>query len=348
MKFRLGTISTALSLCAISWPGTSLGACTAIGSLKQICGLQSPEDMELLPDGKHILISEMVGNKNQPGKFAVLDVVSGELVNVALQRPVHADWGDIGCKQRSREQLSPHGIHLSRLSDGRLLLLAINHGDTESVHAYDVIDEGGKVRLAWRGCVNTTYNFNDLAATPDGFIASYQFDKRLKSNPDVEKILFGGRNTGFAVRWSRASGFRKIPGTSAPFPNGMTVSSDGTTAWMAATAAREVRKIDLTHNRQVESAKLPLAPDNLSWTADGQLLVTGAEDIHRLVKCVRTTPSCRVPFAVARIDPDTLKSQVIFRHDGSLLLGASVAIVAQGNIYIGSFAGEHILRAPAP
>lgn len=348
MKFRPGTISAAICVCVASWPATSLGACTTIGSLKQICGLQSPEDMELLPDGRHILISEMAGDRNQPGKFAVLDVVSGELADVALQRAVHADWGDSGCKQRSPEQVSPHGIHLSRLSDGRLLLLAINHGDIESVHAYDVIDQSGKVRLAWRGCVDTTYNFNDLAATPDGFIASYQFDKRLQSKPNAEEILFGGGNTGFAVRWSRAFGFRKIPGTDAPFPNGMTVSSDGKTAWMAATAAREVRKIDLTHNLQVDSAKLPLAPDNLSWTADGQLLVTGVEDIHRLLKCVHTTSACLAPFAVARINPDTLKSRVIFRHDGSLLLGASVAIVAQGNIYIGSFAGDHILRAPSP
>jgi hypothetical protein len=265
-----------------------------------------------------------------------------------VARAAQIDWGDPSCKQRPAAQISPHGIHLSRLPDGRLLLLAINHGATESVHAYDLIEQGGRVRLAWRGCVDTLYNFNDLAATPDGFIGSHQFDKSIGEGPDAEKILFSGGNTGFAVRWSRAAGFRKIPGTEAPFPNGMTVSADGKIAWMAATAGRQIRKIDLMRNVQVASAELPVAPDNLSWTAERQLLVTGAEDVHQLVKCAGMTPPCQVPFAVARVDPYTLESQVIFRHDGALLLGASVAIIAGDNIYLGSFAGDHILKAPAP
>ena len=320
----------------------------ASADLQPIGGLQAPEDMELLPDGRHILVSEMTDEKNQPGGFAMLDASSGAIAVITPETGGQPLWGDPRCRQRPASQLSPHGIHLSRLPDGALLLLAINHGDIESVHAYTLTEQQGRARLLWRGCVETQYNFNDVAATPDGFIGSHQFDKAKGEGPDAENFLSGGANTGSAVRWTKADGFRKIPGTAAAFPNGITVSSDGKTAWMAATAGRQLRKINLLRNTQVASAELPLAPDNLSWTADGQLLVTGSDDVHLLDKCAALTPPCTVPFSVAQIDPDSLQSRVIFRHDGTQLLGASVALIAGANIYIGSFTGNHVLKAPAP
>jgi sugar lactone lactonase YvrE len=315
--------------------------------LVQIRGVQAPEDLELLPSGRRILISETaVGNR--PGRFAYLDLATNRVTEIVRERSAFLDWGDPACRQRPSEQLSPHGIHLSRRPDGRLLLLAINHGEQESVHAYEVADTDGGVRLLWRGCVDTTFNFNDLTATPDGFIATHQFDKGLGTGPRSEKYLFGGGNTGFAVRWSQASGFMKIAGTEAAFPNGITVSADGRTAFMVATTGREVRKIDLARNVQVARAPLPVAADNLSWTPAGRLLVTGALNLHRLVDCSDHGHSCPVAFAVVRIDPETLESRIVFRNDGRLLLGASVALAAQGNLYIGSFAGDHILQAPIP
>ena len=315
--------------------------------LVQIRGVQAPEDMELLPGGRRILISETAVEK-RPGRFAYLDLATNTVTGIAPEKGALLDWGDPVCRQRSPEQLSPHGIHLSRRPDGRLLLLAINHGDQESVHAYDVMDSDSGVRLVWRGCVDTMFNFNDLAATPDGFIATHQFDKALAAGPGSEKYLFGGGNTGFAVRWSKASGFMKIAGTDGAFPNGINVSPGGHTAFMVTTTGREVREIDLSRNGQGASAPLAGAADNFSWTPGGQLLVTGALDVHRLVDCSDHGHSCPVAFAVARIDPVTLGSRIVYRNDGRLLLGASVALVAHGHLYIGSFSGDHILQTPVP
>lgn len=343
------TVAAVVALnCAGAVPATASGGGLTARSSTRIAGLQSPEDLELLPDGKRILISEMAGEKDQPGQFALLDVTNLQVTVLHPEAPTRSDWGDPGCKQRDAAQISPHGIHLSRTRGGGMLLLAINHGKMESVHAYALLQQGAKVRLMWRGCVETPYNFNDVAATPDGFIGAHQFDKPMGEGSDATKFLFGGSNTGVAVRWSRATGFRKIPGTEAAFPNGITVSKDGTTAWMAATAGRQVRKIDLVRNLQVAAADLPIAPDNLSWTADGQLLVTGPNDVLLLAKCAAMTPPCTVPFSVVRLDPDTLASHAIYQNDGAQLLGASVAIIAGSKMYLGSFAGDHILQVPAP
>lgn len=346
MNLPIPALLTAVSLLSLS--AAALAACDAAGDVRQICGVQSPEDLEVLPGGSQILISEMAGEKNLPGKFAVLDVATAVVTEIEPQPADDPDWGDPSCRQRAPAALSPHGIYSSRLADGRLQLLAINHGDAESVHAYVLTNAGGTWQLKWRGCVETAYNFNDLAATPDGFIGAHQYDKDRGEGPGAEKFLFSGRNTGFAVRWSQSLGFRRIPGTEAAFPNGMTVSPDGKTAWMVATAGRTVHKIDLVRNIQVSSADLPVAPDNLSWTADGQLLVTGAIDVQQLVRCANHGQSCPVAFAVARMEPYSLKSRVIFRNDGRLILGASVAVIAQKHIYIGSFTGDHLLQAPAP
>ena len=344
MTFSRWPVGAAIGLAS----GIAFGACTAVGAFMPICGLQSPEDLELLPDGRRVLISEMAGDHGKAGQFAVLDVGKRRVTDVIVEKATQNDWGDPHCTQRPASEISPHGFFLSRPQQVRLTLLAINHGDTESVHAYDLSTRDGVVHLAWRGCIDTSYNFNDLAATVDGFIGAHQYDKPMGEGPDAEKRLFGGANTGFAVRWSQSAGFKKIPGTDAAFPNGITVSADGKTAWMAATSGRQVRKIDLVNDVQVASAPLPLAPDNLSWTPDGQLLVTGADDVHRLARCASQVPPCKVPFAVARIDPNTLHSEVIFRHDGSMLMGASVAIITRGRMYIGSFAGDHILETTAP
>ena len=325
MKLRPMSLLLLASLGAIA--ASAGAACLANGEVRQICGVQSPEDMELLPGGSDILISEMAGEKNQPGKFAVMQLASEALTELKPEGAAANDWGDPACRQRTPDQISPHGFHLSRQSDGRWLLLAVNHGEQESVQAYDVARAGGQWRLQWRGCVDTRFNFNDLAATPDGFIGAHQYDKKMGEGADAEKFLFGGGMTGYAVRWSRAAGFRKIPGTEAAYPNGITVSADGKSAWLAATAGPRILKIDLLRNTRVASARLPLYPDNLSWTADGKLLVTGTLDVHRLVRCADHNRDCPVPFAVARIDPVTLKSSVIFRNDGQLLLGASVAII---------------------
>ena len=348
MNLRVAIRASAMlvAACLAGPSGAAREAWVTSGTLTQIRGLQSPEDLELLPDGRHLLISEMAGEHGEPGHFALLDLQGSRLSELVPQAGAASDWGDPACRMRPPAALSPHGIHLSRGADGRMMVLAVNHGDTESVQAYDLAERGGALQLTWRGCVDNPYNFNDVAATADGFIGTHQFDKAQGEGPEGERFLFSGAITGYAVRWSRSTGYRKIFGTEAALPNGITVSRDGRTAWMAVTAGRAVRKIDLDHDAQVAEAALPMAPDNLSWTADGRLLVTGADDVHRLATCATASPHCQAPFAVAEIDPATLNSRVIFRHDGSLLLGASVAIVAAHTLYLGSFAGDHLLRAP--
>lgn len=172
LKLRLMSLLLLTGLGAI--PTNASAACLGSGEVRQICGVQYAEDMELLPGGSEILISEMAGEKNQPGKFAVLQLANEALTELKPERATANDWGDPVCRQTKPDQLSPHGINLSRLSDGRLLLLAINHGDQESVHAYELTRAGGKLHMFWRGCVDTTFYFNDLAATTDGFIGAYQ------------------------------------------------------------------------------------------------------------------------------------------------------------------------------
>lgn len=312
-----------------------------------IFGVQSPEDLEVLPGGAAILISEMADDHGAPGAFAVLDVSRSRVSALQITDDGRRDWGDPRCEQRI-SHLSPHGIHLSRRADGQLLLLTINHAEQESVHAYAVQNAGGAYRLAWRGCVETAYNFNDIAATADGFIATHQYDKPMGEGAGAMERLFGGADTGYAVRWSLSRGFRRIEGSEAAFPNGITVSHDGKVAWMAVTAGRQIRRLDLAQDRQSAASPLPLAPDNLSWTMQGQLLVTGALDLARLVDCAARVPACSVPFAVAVIDPDTLVSRIVYRNDGRQLTGASVAVVSKKRMYIGSFLGNHLLEVAAP
>ena len=56
--------------------------CEAVGDKTPLCGWQRPEDMELLPDGKTLIVSQMeVGHGRIPGALALLDTHSGEKID---------------------------------------------------------------------------------------------------------------------------------------------------------------------------------------------------------------------------------------------------------------------------
>ena len=46
----------------------SLSACGVNGDVEIICGTRSPEDMELTPDGKFLIVAQFVNNRGAAGE----------------------------------------------------------------------------------------------------------------------------------------------------------------------------------------------------------------------------------------------------------------------------------------
>jgi hypothetical protein len=61
--------------------------------------------------------------------------------------------------------------------------------------------------------------------------------------------------------------------------------------------------------------------------------------------CQRAEPApCAFPFAVLAYDPVTLQTETLFEQQKGNIPGASVAVVKDGFIYLGSSFGDRITR----
>jgi hypothetical protein len=331
--------------------------CEDAGGLHPICGLQNPEDLAVLPGGRALLVSQFgTMDGSRAGNLAVLDLATERTVPVfppAFGGPIASDerWGDPACPPPSASAFSPHGIDLSRRSDGRLQLLVVNHGARESIEWFEVLPERGGARVAWRGCAiprEGSY-LNDVAALAEGGLLTTHMHRKAEGIRGLVAVLPAmllGRDSGYALSWSAGQGFRKVKGTDAPFPNGIEVSPDGQTVYLNAYFGNQVRKIDRRTGQLLATAEVT-RPDNVTWGDDGRLLVAShVAPIREMLACGSIDRgACPLRFQIVALDPETLASEVVLEHGGAPMGAATVAVSVGDALYLGSFAGDRVVRA---
>jgi hypothetical protein len=335
----------------------AITGCEPKDGLEPICGIGGSEDLEVLDD-HHLLISQSHvrvdanhGMQWQPGSLGLLDLRTRDLrvlyPGAARGNPA---WGDVACAGEIGAALSPHGIHLARRGDGKLALLVVNHGARNTVEMFELLDAAAMPRLAWRGCVRAPEHafLNDVAGLADGgFLVTMMMDERdpLLARKEAERDA----DTGYVLRWRMGAGFQRLPGTDAPLPNGIQLSRDGNTFFVSTSSAGgAVRKHDLASGKLLGTA-IVSHPDNLSWASDGRLLAAGLQANAITAPCFADFGApCGAAFNVFAIDPVGLHAELLLAHEGAPMGLATVAVQAGGNLYLGSAAGERILRAPLP
>ncbi len=329
--------------------------CDARGDLQPLCGWQSPEDMELLDDGRTVIVSEMEqGHGQVVGRLSLLHTEDGRR-EVMTHNRVESDeiWGDKQCTNPPGNYLAPHGIHLSRRSDGRQQLLVVNHGEREAIEFYEVVDTEGVYSLTWRGCAVAPAGtfMNDVVALPDGgFAATHMFDKpdaQVGTLSFTEAKALLGFNPGHLLRWSE-SGFTKVEGFSGDYPNGLQIGDDGNTLYINLWAGSKVVKFDLNQQQVLAEADL-LHPDNSQWNEQGKLLVASHDfSLGDLRLCLRDgSMACPGQFRVMELDPETMKTRELLLHHGAPMGAGTVVQEVGQQWYIGSFLGDRMLRMPA-
>lgn len=350
------------------WSGVVAAAeveCRPVGKLLPICGFKGSEDIETLPGGRALLVSQSRVDVSHPpamiwlpGSIAVLDTATRRhrtLYPAGGRQPGSNDWGDPACPGEIGSALAPHGLHLGHRADGRLQLLVVNHGGRESVEFFEVAGQGRNVRLTWRGCaVAPDFSFlNDVATLPDGgFLVTTMThndgpEAMFRDRPRAE----AGENTGHVWRWMPGAGFDKLPGSEAPMPNGLQVDGAGRTLYLnlGVTQGGGVRKIDIATGHLLGFAAVS-DPDNSSWAPDGRLLVAGLGHGADVAPCVKVgfQVPCGARSRVTAIDPDSMVSRLIFEHEG-MPMGLFTGVVeAGGHLYIGSTSVDRVLRVPVP
>jgi sugar lactone lactonase YvrE len=233
--------------------------------------------------------------------------------------------------------------------------VAIEHGEHDTVEVFQVAIAADGPRLTWIGCVDAPapYFLNDIAALPQGaFAATHMFDRAAAArDPKAQQArLLAGEPTGYAVRWSAAEGWAKVPNTDGSFPNGMDASADGRTLYYAETYGHRVSAIGLDGSGK-RSIAVAMQPDNVTVAADGAVIVAGGTGapITSTAGCAAFRPQgCGFPSALLRLDFAVGAATPLFSDDGTKMSGASVGVVAGGRLYVGTSFGDRITVIPVP
>ncbi|MEJ6001414.1 hypothetical protein [Paucibacter soli] len=346
-----------------------VGDCQPGGSaaMTVLCGFRNPEDIRRLPDQRTLLVSQVSGLlQPRPGQLRFFDTLK-QTVSTAFpagaQSPDAAGegrppepWGASNCPGMPGAEFSPLGISVQQRHDGRWQVAAVNHGGRMSVEMFELGTTGaGQHSLAWRGCVIAPagVSLNSVALLRSGgFVASHMFDPSaptlLGLNTSMLKSQLGIA-TGYAFEWlpTREQEFRVLAGSHGAFPNGIALSADERAVFLSLTADKQVIKLDRGSGARLAAVAVD-SPDNLSWDQQGWLLAAslmGNKLQH--FSCVRhPDEGCGLAFRILRIDPDALRAETVFEHEGAPMGAVTVAEQLGDSLYLGSFTGDRILKIP--
>lgn len=323
-----------------------------------ICGLQRPEDMEFTPDENYLIISQM-GDlmEGGPGNVAIMnrrDYSHAVAYPAAGADAPQDGWGDAACPGAPGARLSPHGIHLSRRGE-RWQLLVVNHGGRESMPGRDSMEffellpqQPAGWRLLWRGCVMGPEKafFNDVVALPGaGFAVSHMMDKDAGGLWLTLKV-FLGMDTGHVWKWTPAKGYSVIAGSEGGLVNGVQIDEDAEHLFINYYSENLVRKLRLADGEIIGEIHLA-HPDNSNWTRGDNLLLIASHDttMWRIFDCEGGADEpCLFPYQIAVVEPERMyRIGRLLRRKGPPMGGATVALLKDYDLYLGSFAGDRMV-----
>ena len=321
------------------------------------CNYQNPEDLAVLPDGRHILVSEFgaivpLSTTNVQGNLSLLDTTDGRKKNLEIEMSDNV-WGDPEC-QRDSMVLSPHGIDINERLDGSYQLAIVNHMPTETIELFELREINDAWSLTWRGCVNAPVHgyFNDVALSSNGsFYVSQMYDKNISLF--MLAVLDNTKeDTGYVYHWRRQNGFERLVNTDGAFPNGVELSDDENNLFINYAFGNKTSKYNLMSNSIEASFSMNGIPDNI--TVDGDYIWVGAQDhsgLDSLIYCgvfakdVFEDPminQCPLPFAAYQLRQSDLSLVNSYKYSNTVMGTATVALSLNGQLYIGTYHGDRI------
>jgi sugar lactone lactonase YvrE len=216
----------------------------------------------------------------------------------------------------------------------------VNHGKRESIEVFELDSRPRPPALTWVGCVVAPepIGLNEVVPLPDGGFIATDF---LARNIDAAARgrMMAGENNGALWQWHTGAGWKMIPGSEAAGANGLEISKDGKTLYVAAWGSQSMFRMSLGQTPvKRDSVPLGFRADNVRWAPDGSLFVTGQGGMGQ----VQTTN-------IVRIDPKTLKvSEVLVKPNTPEFGAGTVTLQIGKELWVGSYRGDRIAIFPAP
>ncbi|OZM71245.1 hypothetical protein CFN78_20815 [Amycolatopsis antarctica] len=315
-----------------------------------IDGPQRPEDLIAVPASTWV-VSSGVPHGTTTGRLQGVNSTDSAIVdlwpaNAGPARPDRETYPDCPGPPDA-QRFSPHGLDLVATGPGVARLLVVNHGGREAVEVFDVDTASSPPLVSWRGCavLPETVGGNGVAALPDGsgFVATNAYDS---TKPPDYKAIIEGRSSGDVRLWQRGTGWTTVPFSALPGPNGVAVSADSKTAYVADWPSRRIVAIPVAGGLPKTVASLKFLPDNLRTTVRGTILTTGqditAEDLGTCG--AGEGPDCPPGFSIVEINPGKGKTKVVYRSEDPEFGMATTAAPVGNEIWVGRVGKDRIAR----
>jgi hypothetical protein len=300
-----------------------------------VCGQQGPEDLVAL-GSEWVAASVIAGT----GGIALIHV--GD-------RMSHTAYPSASAVDRLDRQTYPacpgppnpddfltHGLYVEPGDGPSYKLFVVAHGAREAIEVFEVDTSTSRPVVTWIGCAVAPdpIGLNSVRGLPDGGFVTTNFLPRGES-PAATQRMRDGEPNGELWEWHTASGWTKVPGSEAAGANGIELSDDGKTLYMAAWGSQSFVRLSRGVTPPVrEEIPLGFRVDNVHWARDGQLMAVGQADGG---------------WKAVKIDPSTLAvREVLSRPDTPGFGAGTVALEVGRDLWVGSFRGNRIaiLREP--
>jgi hypothetical protein len=328
---KLVVVSMAVSL-SLGIGQRGAAGCDAVGEIRFICGVISPEDLAVLPGEEWVIASG-----DQEGGRIQLVNVEDKTATTLFPTPTPSERLDATTYPTCPGPIDPqegddfraHGLYLTAGSAGVHTLYVVHHGFRESIEVFEVDARSTRPTLTWVGCAVAPepVGMNSVVALPEGGFAA--------TSP----------RTGDVWEWHTGSGWTEIPGSDDTAPNGLEISPDGRWLYIAGFAEAKFTRLSRGQTPvQKDVVALGFRPDNFRMSADGSvILAAGPGNVQTPRVFSQETSN------VAKIDPQTLDVQPLFQHPFIDGFAASTTAVQIGDeMWLGTYRGERIAYFPMP
>lgn len=342
-----------ITMCCLGLVETSMAAegapatCAPDAALRFICGPKNVEDLVRIGDSRWLIGSGMdgalTGSGSAHGQLHLIDHQK-KTWQIAFPGPAPAFRPDKSLYGSCPGPLninnfSAHGLALREQARGRYRLYVVSHGDRESIEIFSVDTRGSIPAFTWTGCVvlPDDVSANSVAILPDwGFVTTKFLNRKLPLAESMAQARQGILN-GAVFEWHPGGQVAAIPGTELSAPNGIEVSPDGKTIYVAVFGSHEFVRFRRDGNSlRKDAIPVAISADNLRWTANGMLLTAGGN--YAGANAPRTTA-----WTVLEVDPESLATRAAASGDSSSGMQAiSVGLAVDGDIWVGTFGGDRI------
>jgi len=295
-----------------------------------VCGQQGPEDLVVVPGGSWVVAS-VFGGSGGINVIRASDKTSTKVYpSASATNRLDAKTYNTCPGPPDVSKFASHGLSLVPGRGNVHRLFVVGHGAREAIEVFELDARPKTPVLTWIGCAVAAdpIGLNSVRGLSDGGFITSNFLPRGGPPAATQRMMAGEKN-GELWEWHTASGWQKVPGSEAAGANGLEMSNDGKTLYVAAWGSQSLFRLSRgSATPKRDEIPLGFRVDNIRWARDGSILAAGQGTGETVV---------------VKVNPRTLAVTPILRRPGQNgFNGGTVAVEVGGAYWIGSFAGDRI------